>query len=254
MLAVERHALITEMVRSAQIVSTDTLMRELAVSGETIRRDLVALEERGVLTRVHGGAASTEPPISQEPPVEQRRRLGAGNKNKIGRAAASLVRDGQIIMIDVGTTAVAVARALPAGLSATVLTNSLVVASELADRAELDVLVSGGRVRSGDLALSNATAAGFFAETYPDIAFLGSGGLHPEAGLTDYHLEEIAVRRTVLANAHRSYALVSSEKFGRIAGHHVCSLDQLTGVVVDTEPTGDLRNALSEAAVDVVTA
>lgn len=254
MLPAERHSLIADMVRNAHVVSTDTLVRELAVSGETVRRDLLALEERGLLVRVHGGAASTEPQISREPSVDQRQRLGAGGKTRIGRAAASLVREGQIVMIDVGTTAAAVARALPAGLAATVLTNSLVVASELAERPGLEVLVSGGRVRAGDLALSNAAAASFFAGVFPAVAFLGSGGLHPEAGLTDYYPEEIAVRRTVLANSQRSYALVSSEKFGRIAGYQVCPLSALTGVIVDKEPTGDLRDALADAGAEVIVA
>ncbi|WP_027944506.1 DeoR/GlpR family DNA-binding transcription regulator [Amycolatopsis taiwanensis] len=254
MLAAERHARITEMVHSAQIVRTDVLVRELGVSAETIRRDLLALEERGVLKRVHGGAASAEPSVFQELPVEERRRLGAGAKRRIGQAAASLVRDGQIIMIDIGTTAAAVAHALPPKLEATVVTNSLVVATELADRPGLDVLVSGGRVRSGDLALSDATAVRFFSNVYPDLAFLGSGGLHHEVGLTDYYLDEITVRKTVLHNARRSYALVAAEKFGRIAGHRVCSLGELTGIVTDTEPDGELKAALDDHSVEIVTA
>jgi DeoR family fructose operon transcriptional repressor len=250
-LAAERHARIVERVRSAQIVSTDALVRELRVSGETIRRDLVALENRGLLTRVHGGAASTEPTVRQEPSFEQRALLGTTAKNRIGEAAATLVRNGQIIMIDVGTTALAVARALPVDLTATVVTNSLVVATELANRPGLDVLVSGGRVRSGDLALSNATTAGFFAKVYPDIAFLGSGGLHAEAGLTDYYLDEIEPRQTVIRNARRSYVLVDAEKFGRVAGHHVCDLDALSGVIVNKKPEGALAAALAEVGAEI---
>src|SRR5690606_35431739 len=109
------------------------------------------------------GAASTDADVSQEPPFEQRSQLATEAKERIGRAAATLVQDGQTIMLDVGTTAVAVARALPSKLKATVVTNSLVVASELADRPGLEVLICGGKVRAGDLAVSNMYATDFLA-------------------------------------------------------------------------------------------
>lgn len=240
------------MARSTQFVSSEALSRELAVSGETIRRDLVALEQRGILTRVHGGATYSQPTTSSELPFNRRQHQATAAKAHIAKAAAGLVSNGQTIMIDIGTTAVAVARALPHRLKATVVTNSLVVASELADRPGLDVLVCGGRVRAGDLALSNTTATDFFDTVYPDIAFLGSGGLHAEAGLTDYHPDEIGVRKVVLHNARRSYALVDAGKFDRIASNRVTGLAQLTGVVVDTEPTGDLRRALHDAHTEIV--
>lgn len=255
MLATERHARIAQLVRSAQIVTTDALARQLEVSTETIRRDLLTLERRGVLTRVHGGATSGAFEISrQEPSFEQRRQTGAAAKSRIGDAAAALVRPGQTIVIDVGTTALLAARALPRDLKATVVTNSLLVASELADRPHLEVLTCGGRVRPGDLALSNSTALDFFEKVHPDIALLGSGGLHSRAGLTDFHLEEAATRKVILRNARRAYALVDSDKFGRIASHEVAGLDTLTGVVVDAKPTGELLKALAAAETEIVVA
>lgn len=249
-LAAERHARIVEIVRSAQIVSTEDLVRELDVSGETVRRDLLTLEGRGLLTRVHGGAVTIEP-MGSEPSFEHRTQHGTAAKTRIGEAAATLVRDGQTIMLDVGTTALAVATALPADLTATVVTNSLVVAAELAGRPGLELLVSGGRVRAGDLALSGPPTAALFAKLHPDIAFLGSGGLHPEAGLTDFYLDEVHVRQTVLRNARRSYALVDAEKFGRIATYEVTDLHALTGVIVDRKPEGSLMQALTELGTEI---
>lgn len=255
MLAAERRARITAMVRSAQVISTDALVRELEVSGETIRRDLLTLERKGVLTRVHGGATAGPPESNtQEPPFEQRTHIGTAAKSQIGAAAAALVRPGQTIMIDIGTTTLLAARALPHDLEATVITNSLVVATELADRPHLEVLTCGGRVRAGDLALSNSIALEFFGNLYPDVALLGSGGLHPEAGLTDYHLDEAAVRKTVVRNSRLAYALVDSEKFGRVATHHVAGLDELAGFVVDAQPVGELRAALTRAGTEIVIA
>ncbi|MFA3843387.1 DeoR/GlpR family DNA-binding transcription regulator [Streptomyces aureus] len=255
MLAAERHTRIVQILRHEQVVTSDALARELAVSGETIRRDLLTLERRGALTRVHGGATGrSRTTTMREPAFEQRKKLGNAEKERIGRAAAALVRPGQTIMIDVGTTALMAARALPMDLKATIVTSSLVVVSELADRSDLDVLSCGGHVRAGDLALSNATAVGFFEKVYPDIALLGSGGLHPTAGLTDYYLEEAAVRKAVIRNARQSFALVDSTKFGHIATHEVADLSALVGVVVDSEPKGELRRALSSQGTSIVAA
>ena len=256
MLAAERHARITHMLSESPIVSTEMLVHELSVSGETVRRDLLALEKRGVLTRVHGGARSGgDARVStDEPSFEQRSELGAAAKSRIAIIAAGLVGTGMTVMIDVGTTALLCARALPRDLSATVVTNSLLVAAELADRPHLEVMVCGGRIRSGDMALSGPTAVRFFEGVYPDVAFLGSGGIHAEAGLTDYYLEEAVVRRAVIRNARRSYALADSAKFDVVASHGVVGFDALTGVIAETTPPSDLQRAIEKAGAELVVA
>ncbi|GAA3507944.1 DeoR/GlpR family transcriptional regulator of sugar metabolism [Streptosporangium album] len=155
-------------------------------------------------------------------------------------------------MIDVGTTAVNVARALPLDFSGTVATCSLLVAAELAERSGVEVLVCGGRLRGGDLALSNSIAQAFFADLHADVAFLGSGGINAVAGLTDYHLEEAAVRKTILRNAACSYALADSSKFDRIARHRVAGVDELTGVITEAPPPPSLYQAITRKGGVVV--
>lgn len=224
MLPVERHSRIGEALRASRVVSTDELARRLGVSAETIRRDLVLLERRGILARVHGGATiALARAAGEEAPFTERTGTAPEAKRRIGQAAAALARPGQTIVIDVGTTAVDVTRALPPAFTGIVATCSLLVAAELAERSGVEVLVCGGRLRGGDLALSGPAAQAFFADLHPDIAFLGSGGVDAVAGLTDYYLDEIAVRRTILRNATRSYVLADSSKFGRIARHRVAA-------------------------------
>lgn len=254
MLPTERHARILDAVRLARVVSTEELALQLDVSAETVRRDLVLLESTGRLTRVHGGAATAGPDASsEEAAFSERSTEHRAAKEAIGRAAAALVVPGQTIVIDVGTTALEVARALPGTFRGVVATCSLLVAAELAGRTGVELLVSGGRVRAGDLACSNHQASAFFADLHADVAFLGSGGLDVVAGLTDYHLDEVATRRVMIANATRSFALADTSKIGRTAPHTVCAIADLAGIVAEKALPAALRKAVERGGGTVVT-
>lgn len=252
MLAAKRHELIASALRTAGVVSTEELARKLAVSAETIRRDLVVLERRGALRRVHGGAALEANLGGEEPSFADRSATGAEQKRLIGRRAAALVRPGQTVILDIGTTALEVARALPLEHRGTVATCSLPVAVELSSRRDVEVLVSGGRLRPGDLALANAQTVAFFNDLRADLAFLGSGGVDAEAGLTDFHLDEVASRRVMLANTARSFILADHSKLGRIAPHRVCPLSAVAGLVTDAPVSGALRTAIEIAGAEIV--
>lgn len=229
----------------ARTVSTDELSRRLDVSVETIRRDLVALEGQGLLERVHGGAAASDGRLAgDEASFPERTRTNEHAKTRIAQDAVSLLSRGQTVMIDVGTTALAVARAIPASWAGTVVTCSLLAAVELGDRSGIDVLLCGGRVRPGDLTLSGHVAREFFEAVHPDIAFLGSGGVDARVGLTDYTLDEVDVRRTVIHNSRNSWILADSSKFGHVAQHLVAPLDAVTGLITEAAPDEVLAAAV----------
>jgi DeoR family fructose operon transcriptional repressor len=157
------------------------------------------------------------------------------NSSAIAALAVSMIEPDDTIIIDVGTTALEVARALPSSFRGRVLTNSVPAAMALADRGGLDVQLCGGQMRPGDGACSGAHAEAFFDEFYADKAFLGSGGVHPDAGLTDFYPPEVVVRRTMIAHTAASYVLADSSKLGAIAVHRVCALDAFTAVVTDDQ-------------------
>jgi DeoR/GlpR family transcriptional regulator of sugar metabolism len=252
-LAVERRARIVAAVQARRVVSTDDLAQELAVSTETVRRDLAALGRSGAVQRVHGGVtAGTGAHLGAEGGFTERAALALEAKARIGTLAATLVRPGQTVVLDVGTTVLAAARELPAGFTGTVATCSLLVAAELAGRPGVDVLIAPGHVRGGDLAVSGAAAVDFFADLHADLAFLGSGGLSATAGLSDFHHDEVAVRRRMLANAARSFVLVDATKFDRVAPHRVCPLHELTGVIADAPASEPLARAVEHAGIDWV--
>ena len=146
------------------------------------------------------------------------------------------------------------ARALPESFRGRVLTNSVPAAMALADREEIDLLLCGGQVRHGDAACFGAQAEAFFAEFYADKAFLGSGGVHAQAGLTDYHPPEVATRRTIIAHAAASYVLADSSKLGAVAVHRVCPLSRVTAVLTDPEASAEAIETLAAAGGRVLRA
>ena len=192
MMPTQRRQAILAEVRKASAVSAEGLAEMFDVSVETIRRDLRGLRDQGLLERVYGGALSVQ---STEGTFAARSTRHHDRKRAIAALAASLVEPQDTIVIDIGTTALEVARALPADFRGRVLTNSVPVAMELSARDQVELLLSGGQVRSGDAACYGAQADAFFAQVYADKAFLGSGGVHAQAGLTDYYPHEVAADR-----------------------------------------------------------
>jgi DeoR family transcriptional regulator, fructose operon transcriptional repressor len=255
MLAVERRRRILTSLERFSAITTDTFAADLGVSPETVRRDLIELERRGMLRRVHGGAASLAETVPEESSYGERLREQPEAKRAIGAAAAALVVPGQTVVIDVGTTSLEVARALPHDLRATIATPSLLVAAELATRPHVQVLAAGGRVRPGDLACSGAETVDFFRDLHTDVAFIGSGAVSAAAGLTDYHRDEVPTKRVIIANTEKAYVLADSSKFDRAARYRVCDLSELDGIVTDAPPPAwaahDLRmNVVAAATAD----
>ena len=253
MLPTQRRQAILAQVRERAAVSAEDLSRQFGVSVETIRRDLRRLQQRGLLERVYGGA--TRPAgRSTEGSFAARSGRNADRKRAIAALAASLVEPEETVVIDVGTTALEVARALPASFHGRVLTNSVPAAMELSARSDVELLLCGGQVRAGDGACAGAHAEAFFAEFYADRAFLGSGGVHPEAGLTDFYPAEVVVRRTIIDHTAMTYVLADSSKLGEIAVHRVCTLDRLTAVLTDDAENSAASAALAAAGLTLLRA
>jgi DeoR/GlpR family transcriptional regulator of sugar metabolism len=248
----QRRQAILAAVRAEDAASADALARQFDVSVETIRRDLRTLHSEGLLERVYGGATRSSG-RSDEGSFSARSTRNVDLKRAIAALAVGLIEPDDTVVIDVGTTALEVARALPGAFRGRVLTNSVPAAMALADRTDIDLLLCGGQVRTGDGACSGAHAEAFFDEFYADKAFLGSGGVHAAAGLTDYYPPEVVVRRTIIAHTASSYVLADSSKLGTIAVHRVCALDRISAVVTDDRNPGAVSQ-LRAAAVTVLCA
>ncbi len=208
----------------AQLVSERGFLRvidaadELGVSEVTIRGDLSALERRGAVIRVHGGAMPAA--AFRESSLEASLDRDGAAKRAIGRAAAALVTSGQSLYVDPGSTAMAFTEALVARgdlHDLVVVTSGLTIALALEEAIpRFTVIVTGGTLRPLQHSLVNPFAAPMLESLRPDLAFIGCNGIHPEAGVTNLNLPDAEIKRTVLSLARRSILIADASKLGRV--------------------------------------
>lgn len=232
MLTAQRRQLILDrLVTEGQVLVTD-LSREWSVSEDTVRRDLRDLAEEGLVQRVHGGALRASLATGS---YERREGLSLEAKALLGRAGATLVRPGQLVAIDGGTSNLQLVRALPIDLRCTVVTHSPLIAAELRNHRNIEVLLIGGRLfRHSQVAVGTETAEAV-RRLRTDLFFLGATGLHPETGVTTGDWEEAAIKRTFCQGAAETVLLVSPEKWGAASPYQIVPAADLTVLVVAAE-------------------
>ncbi|HEY8346506.1 MAG TPA: DeoR/GlpR family DNA-binding transcription regulator [Symbiobacteriaceae bacterium] len=238
------------LLRERGVVRIAEMARHFSVSRETIRRDLAELEERGLVRKVHGGAVLAGP-RSQEPPYATRMVSMVEEKRRIGEAAAALVRDGESLLLDLGTTTLEVARHLRGRRGLTVITNSVPAALTLVEEPGVEVFLTGGRLRGGDHSLSGSWALRSIGEVFVDKAIVGAGGLTLEHGVTDYHMEEAATRRAMIQKAREVIVVADSSKFGVTALAAVMPVTAIDHLVTDAGAPPEVLRELEKAGVRV---
>jgi DeoR/GlpR family transcriptional regulator of sugar metabolism len=232
MLTDERRALILDRLGTQGRVLAADLSEELSVSSDTIRRDLRELDALGLLRRVHGGAL---PRHGDAAPFAMRARRAPEAKTSIARRAAACVKDGDVVVLDGGTTTLELARALRDDLRASVITTSPPIALALAEHPGLEVTIVGGTLRRDDLVTVGAAAVEAFRVIRADIVFLGVCGLHPEIGVTTEDLEERHVKLAMIEGAAEVVALADHDKLGTALPIVVAPMAAVTRLVTDAE-------------------
>ncbi|GCD94730.1 DeoR/GlpR family DNA-binding transcription regulator [Embleya hyalina] len=245
----ERQQTLIERMRTTERVTVAELAEETGCSEMTIRRDLDQLAERGVLRRVRGGAVSLML-RGEVPPFGVREHEATKSKRRIAAELDSLVTDGESLILDSGTTNLAIARVL-ARRRVTVVPLDLHAARVLGDAPDVRLLVPGGRSTPGALSLSGPLTENSLRTLRVDTAVLGVCGISVEHGLTAHDPDEIPVKQAMIASAQRIVAVCAGAKFGRTGLGHVCPVTDLDMVITDGDAPTEAVERLRDLGVDV---
>jgi DeoR family fructose operon transcriptional repressor len=251
--AEERQQEILRRARADGRVDVVRLAEDLAVTSETIRRDLTVLERAGVVRRVHGGAIPIER-LGFEPALAARDAVQTVEKERIAKAAVAELPDGGAIIIDAGTTTGRLVDALPADYEVTVVVNSPPLATTLAMRPNVTVIMLGGRVRGRTLATVDDMALQPLSQLRVDVAFMATNGLSLEHGLTTPDPAEASVKRAMIRSARRTVLLTDHTKIGNDHLARFASVAEVDLLITDTGLDDDVTEELEQAGLQVVRA
>jgi DeoR/GlpR family transcriptional regulator of sugar metabolism len=251
MLTTQRKREILALLKSSGQVIAKEVSRSMRVSEDTIRRDLREMAQEGLLQRVHGGALPASPAIRD---FAGRETITAEGKKAIGGAAAKMIRPGQVVILDGGTTAREIARHIPLELQATIVTHSPTIALELVNHPDVEVIVIGGRLFKHSLVAVGAEAIEVIARIHADTYFMGVTGVHPKTGLTTGDYEEAAVKRALSHAAAETIVLASSEKLNAASPYSVLPLAEIGGILTERATPAALTRPYEKMKIRVIRA
>jgi DeoR/GlpR family transcriptional regulator of sugar metabolism len=246
--AERRNEILVRLNRDGKVVASQ-LVEELGVSEDTVRRDLRELAADGLVQRVHGGALS---PTAAMPSFAQRLEVSREAKGHLAEAALPLLDGAQVIVLDGGTTSLALARRLPPHRDCTVLTNSPPVAAALADHPRAEVVLIGGRLLKEPQVAVGAEAIATLRHVRADACVLGICSLHPELGVTTLDHDEAYVKRAMVEASAEVIALATADKLHTAAPWVVAPMSDVTHLVTDAGDT--LTADYAAAGVSVIRA
>lgn len=246
----KRREYMLELIRNSPITTTSTLASMLNVSGETIRRDLGYLEEVGLIAKVHGGVVA----INQkgvEIPYQKRAEERVLEKQAIAREAYKLIKSGDSMILDGGTTIFELAKLLVDREDILVITPSLVIGSFLISSSKCRVFLTGGWVRREDMTMFGNAAINTIEKFHVDKVFVGGAGVTCQHGLTDYFDEEVNLRKTILKASDEKILLVDNSKLVNTALLSVAPITEFTTIITDEGSPEDETDKMRELGIDV---
>jgi DeoR/GlpR family transcriptional regulator of sugar metabolism len=234
--------------RAGRVVATD-LQRDLGVSGYTVRRDLDELAEARHLQRVHGGALARSPVA---PTYAERRAQSVPGKRAVAAAAATLLESGQTVIVDGGSTALALVDAIPPGHTGTFITHSPPVAAALGGRPGIETVIVGGTLDPRAMVAVGAQAIEAYGRITADVCFLGIWSIHASAGISSGYYEEAELRRVLVQRADRVVGLASRDKLGTTAQFGIAPATALTHLATEPDVPAELLDPFAELGLHVV--
>ncbi|MEP6952297.1 MAG: DeoR/GlpR family DNA-binding transcription regulator [Ginsengibacter sp.] len=235
MLKEERLNFIIDQLKSNQSVKLSQLSEALEVSEDTIRRDIEALAKDGLLTKVRGGAIPHSPNAHS---FKERIRVSENEKLVIAQKALQLIKPGNTILLDGGTTTYALAGLLDMPL--TVITNNIPIAALLAGRRDMELIIAGGRILPDSLVTAGTYAARLLEQSHVDICFLGVCSLHHEIGVSSIDYFECEMKRAMVNCSGHIVALTGHAKIGTAETYKICAIDTLDTIVTEIDAGNEI--------------
>jgi len=234
---------IMDYLKSHNLVTVDQLVAAIAASPATIRRDLIKLDQEGVISRSHGGVTLNRF-IPNQPTTLEKKQRHLAEKQAIAHAAASLVKSGDAVVLDAGTTMLELARQLT-HLPLRVITADLHIALFLSEFKQIEGTIIGGRIDDSSQSCIGEHGRRLLRNIYPDIAFVSCNSWSMEKGITAPTEEKAGLKQDLLANARRRVLLADSSKYGSWSLFQAAPLQQLTDIITDKLLTSESDEELS---------
>jgi len=251
MLIGERRQHVLSLLQRDGRVLVSELSESLGISSITIRKDLDYLASKGLVQRTHGGALAPQSTTMLDPSLKEKEQHQFKEKQLIAAAAAKLVKDGQCILLDSGTTTTAIARALRRFSHLTVVTNAVNIAAELSD-TDFDIILIGGTLRKNSFSLVGPLAEDVLREIHADILFLGVDGFDTQIGVTTPNVLEARVNRAMVKASKRVIAACDSTKFSRCSLALIVPPTAIHTVITDAHISESDTEALRNVGIEVV--
>jgi DeoR family transcriptional regulator of aga operon len=250
MLSEERQRAILDLLHRDGRVLVMDLARHFRTSQVTIRKDLETLHEKGRVHRTHGGALPASDGALDDPSLRQKEKLHRKEKLQIAAAAARMVTEGHVVILDSGTTTTAIARALRGREHLTIITNAVNIAAELSGSA-IEVILTGGTLRKNSFSLVGPIAEETLRKLNADILFLGVDGFDVKHGLSTPNLLESRVNRAMIEISKTAVAVCDSSKFGKRSLSLIAPTSALHQVITDSNVAKGTVSALRKCGVDI---
>lgn len=232
-----RQRLIIDKVMMRRKVDSDHLALELNVSGDTIRRDLNELDEKGMLIKVHGGAVSS---IQKLFHYNETAVFNRDKKKIIAAKATSFLEDGMVAILSGGTTNLVFVSSLPKDLKATIYTFSLEIALQLTDHPHIETIFIGGKIQKKSLVTVGVDVFQILSKIHADVCFVGASGITIDAGITEEGYEIALIKKAMIASSDKVVSLITSNKLNIRHNYSVCPLSGIDVIVTDLAPNDQL--------------
>ena len=245
----KRQARILREVQLHNRVLVNDLAAMLAVSPDTIRRDIIALDKAGKLKRVHGGARALgyQPYDYRGADIYLREQ-----KDIIAGKALQFIESGQVVLISGGTTNLELVRLLPGDLEATFFTPSLPVAMQLLEHPGLKVIMMGGELSAGAQVAVGVATLNMLSEVRFDLCLLGTGYLHPEAGLTEVDWQVAQLKKAMIRASRKVISLAVAEKLNSVQRYKICQVNEIDLLITDLDPETDVLQPYRQVGLNVI--